>query len=189
MFDLPLHPIVVHFPIVLGTLLPFLAILLWFGIKKWQLPPKVWALVSAVALVYALSGTAAVYLGEEDEEKVEKIISEKVIEEHEEAAELIPWIAGSLFLVSLGGFTVRYQKHAQVALIVLSLVGVAPLINAGHTGGELVYEHGAAIAHLPADHQAAIKAGTFFELHKDGGHDDDHDHKKGDHDDDHEKDD
>ena len=55
MFDLPLHPIVVHFPIVLGALLPLLAILLWWAIKKWQWTPKVWALVSAVALVYAHS--------------------------------------------------------------------------------------------------------------------------------------
>lgn len=102
MFDLPLHPIVVHFPIVLGFLLPFLAILLWWAIKKLQWTPKVWALVSAVALVYCLFATTAVLLGEEDEEKVEKVVSEKIIEEHEEAGELIPWFAGTLFLVSLG---------------------------------------------------------------------------------------
>nr|NIQ02687.1 hypothetical protein [Nitrospinaceae bacterium]NIR56627.1 hypothetical protein [Nitrospinaceae bacterium]NIS87090.1 hypothetical protein [Nitrospinaceae bacterium]NIT83944.1 hypothetical protein [Nitrospinaceae bacterium]NIU46135.1 hypothetical protein [Nitrospinaceae bacterium] len=99
MFDLPLHPIVVHFPIVLGSLLPVLAILLVWGIKKWQLTPKVWVLVSFVALVYTLSATTAVLLGEEDEEKVEKVVAEKVIEEHEEAGELIPWLAGTLFLV------------------------------------------------------------------------------------------
>ena len=184
MFDLPLHPIVVHFPIVLGALLPVLAILLWWAIKKWQWTPKVWALVSAVALVYSLSATAAVLLGEEDEEKVEKVVSERVIEEHEEAGELIPWIAGTLFLVSLGGFTVKYSKRAYVATIVLTLVAVAPLINAGHTGGELVYKHGASFAHLPPDHKAAIKSGTILELHEKG------DHEKEEHDDDdHDKDD
>jgi uncharacterized membrane protein len=186
MFDLPLHPIVVHFPIVLGALLPLLAILLWWAIKKWQWTPKVWALVSAVALVYCLFAVTAVQLGEEDEEKVEKVVSEKVIEEHEEAGELIPWIAGTLFLVSLGGFTVRYSKQAKMAMIGLSLVAVVPLIHAGHTGGELVYEHGASIAHLPPDHKAAIQSGTILELHeKDdlekGEHEDD--------DDDHDKDD
>lgn len=177
MFDLPLHPIVVHFPIVLGTLLPFLAILLWWAIKKWQWTPKVWALVSAVALVYTLSAATAVQLGEEDEEKVEKIISEKVIEEHEEAGELIPWIAGTLFLISLGGLTVKIPKQARLAMIVLSLVAVAPLINAGHTGGELVYKHGASVAHLPPDHKAAIQSGTILELHQQGdnGHDDNDD--------------
>ena len=80
MFDFPLHPIAVHFPIVLGVLLPFLAILLWWAIKKLQWSPKVWALVSAVALVYSLTAVTAVQLGEEDEEKVEKVISEQVIE-------------------------------------------------------------------------------------------------------------
>ena len=66
MFDLPLHPIVVHFPIVLGSLLPVLAIFLWWAINKWQWTPKVWALVSAVALVYSLAAVTAVQLGEED---------------------------------------------------------------------------------------------------------------------------
>ena len=184
MFDLPLHPIVVHFPIVLGALLPFLGILLWWAIKKWQLPPKVWALVSVVALVYTLSATGAVLLGEEDEEKVEKVVSEHVIEEHEEAGELIPWVAGTLFLVSLGGLSVRYSKQAQMALIALSLIAVAPLINAGHTGGELVYEHGAAVAHLSPKHKAAIQSGTILQLHEKGGHEDEKDD-----DDDHDKDD
>ncbi len=187
MFDLPLHPIAVHFPIVLGSLLPALALVLWWAIKKWQWTPKVWALVSAVALVYSLSAMIAVQLGEEDEEKVEKVISEEVIEEHEEAGELIPWLAGTLFLVSLGGFTVKYSKQAKVAMIVLSLAGVAPLINAGHTGGELVYEHGAGFAHLPPDHKAAIRSGTILELHKEGDHehedDEDHDDEDEDHDD------
>jgi len=180
MFDLPLHPIVVHFPIVLGTLLPFLAILLWWAIKKWDWTPKVWSLVTAVALVYSLSAVTAVQLGEEDEEKVEKVISEEVIEEHEEAGELIPWLAGTLFMVSLGGFTVKYSKQAKVAMIVLSLVGIVPLVNAGHTGGELVYEHGAAMAHLSPEHKAAIKSGTLLQLHEKGDHehedDDDDDH-------------
>ncbi len=184
MFDLPLHPIVVHFPIVLGSLLPLLAIGLWWAIKKWQWTPKVWALVSAVALIYTLAAATAVQLGEEDEEKVEKVISEKVIEEHEEAGELIPWLAGTLFLVSLGGFTVKYAKRAHLAMIVLSLVALVPLINAGHTGGELVYEHGAAFAHLSPEHKAAIQSGTILQLHEKGDHDHDKDEK-----DDHDKDD
>ncbi len=184
MFDLPLHPIVVHFPIVLGALLPFLAILLWWAIGKWQLPPKVWALVSAVALIYTLSAVVAVQLGEADEEKVEKVVSERVIEEHEEAGELIPWIAGTLFLVSLGGFTVRYSKQAQMAMIGLSLVAMVPLINAGHTGGELVYEHGASVAHLPPDHKAAIQSGTILELHEKGGNEEREHENDDEHDDD-----
>ena len=40
MFNLPLHPVVVHFPIVLGSLLPFLALMLWWAIKKEFLQQK-----------------------------------------------------------------------------------------------------------------------------------------------------
>jgi hypothetical protein len=53
---------------------------------------------------------------------------------------------------------------------------VVPLINAGHTGGELVYEHGAAVAHLSPEHKAAIQSGTILELHEKGDHEDDDDH-------------
>ena len=45
-------------------------------------------LVTVMALAYGASAIVAVELGEEDEEKVEKVVSEKVIEEHEEAAEV-----------------------------------------------------------------------------------------------------
>lgn len=176
MIDLPLHPIVVHFPIALGILLPFLAVLLWWAIKAWHWPPQVWSLVSIAALAYCLFAVTAVQLGEEDEEKVEKVISEKVIEEHEEAGEWIPWIAGTLFLVSLAGTTARkYSKQAKIATIALSLVAVVPLINAGHTGGELVYEHGASIAHLSDDRKAAIQSGTALKTREK----DDHDHEEG----------
>jgi hypothetical protein len=108
-----------------------------------------------------------------------------VIEAHEEAGELIPWIAGTLLLVSMGGFTVRYSKQAKVAMIVLSLVAVVPLTHAGHTGGELVYEHGAAMAHLSPDHKAAIQSSTILELHEKGDHEEKENHE----DDDHDKDD
>jgi len=69
-------------------------------------------------------------------------------------------------------------------MIVLSVVAVAPLIHAGHTGGELVYEHGAAIAHLSPKHKAAIQSGTILELHEKGNHEKGDDDDKDDHDDD-----
>ena len=96
-----------------------------------------------------------------------------MIEDHEEAGELIPWLAGTLCLVSLGGFTVKYSKPAKIVMIVLSVVAVVPLIYAGHTGGELVYKHGAAFAHMPAEQKAAIKSGTILEPHEKDEHDDD----------------
>jgi len=183
MFDLPLHPVAVHFPIVLGILLPAVALLLWWSIKKEWASPKVWALVVVMTLAYGGSALVAMELGEEDEEKVEKVVSEEIIEEHEEVAEMIPWVAGVLLLVSLTGLLPKYGNKARLALIVLSLVAIVPLIQTGHTGGELVYRYGAATAHLPAENRALIQAGKLVgedgkegSSHEENEHEEDDDH-------------
>lgn len=156
MFDLPLHPVVVHFPIVLGIVLPFVALVLWWGIEKKGWPVKTWIGVAVLALVYTLSAAGAVVLGENDEERVEKVVPEKVIEQHEEAGEAVPWIAGGLLLVSVAGFRFKNSHHARLALVILSLAAIVPLANTGHTGGELVYRHGAATVHLAPEVRAAL---------------------------------
>jgi len=161
MFDLPLHPVVVHFPIVLGILLPLAALAFWWAMKKGHLPFNAWILIVVLALGYGVSSYIAVEMGEEDEEKVEEVVSEKVIEEHEEAGELILWVSGGLFLFSLVGLY-RKDLHAiRLGVGILALVAVVPLVDAGHTGGKLVYQYGAANAHLPAKQQAMLESGSF----------------------------
>ncbi|MFQ5450787.1 MAG: DUF2231 domain-containing protein [Nitrospinaceae bacterium] len=167
MFDLPLHPVVVHFPIVLGFLLPFTGLLLWWAIKKEHLPAKAWTLVIALAFVYSVSAVVTAQLGERDEEKVEKVVSEKLIEEHEEAAEWVPWTAGTLFLISLAGLLRKNPHQIRLAIALLSLAAVVPVANAGHTGGKLVYQYGAANAHLLPKYKALVQSGKFYLVHKD----------------------
>ncbi len=162
MFDLPLHPIAVHFPIVLGFILPFAALLIWWAIKKEYVQQKAWVLVTILALVYCASAVVASELGEDDEEKVEKVVAEKMIHEHEEAAELVPWIAGTLFLVSLAGLRKKNSDRIRLAVAVLGLAAMVPLANAGHTGGELVYKYGAANAHLTGETKALVESGKFY---------------------------
>jgi uncharacterized membrane protein len=161
MFNLPLHPLVVHFPIVLGTLLPIFGILVWWGIKQKVVPQKAWSLVVIFAFVYTVSSLVAVELGEKDEEIVEKIISERVIEEHEEAGELIPWIGGTLFIFSLIGYIRKKSDRLRLTLAILSLLAVYPLIETGHTGGKLVYKYGAVIAHLPLKQKESLPIENF----------------------------
>jgi len=162
MFDLPLHPIAAHFPIVLGVILPVAALLIWWAIKKEYVQQKAWGLVVFLALAYGVSSFVAVELGEKDEDKVEKGVSEKVIEEHEEAGELIPWIATGLFLFALAGFLPKNSHRIRLALAVLSLAAIIPLANTGHTGGKLVYQYGAANAHLSGEYKASLPSGKIY---------------------------
>lgn len=72
MFDLPLHPIVVHFPIIPAHCSPCWPSDCGGRSRKRHGRPGSWALISAVALVYSLSTVVAVQLGEADEEKVSR---------------------------------------------------------------------------------------------------------------------
>jgi uncharacterized membrane protein len=179
MFDLPLHPIAVHFPIVLGVILPVVALAVWWAIRKEYLQQKAWVLVVFLALAYGVSSFIAVELGEKDEDKVEKVVAEEVFEEHEEAGESIPWIASGLFLISLAGFLPKNSNRMRLALVVLSLAAIVPLANTGHTGGQLVYQYGAANAHLTGEYKALVESGKFYVANaeaEDHEGDDDDDH-------------
>ncbi|MZG31046.1 MAG: hypothetical protein F3741_09650 [Nitrospinae bacterium] len=92
----------------------------------------------------------AVETGEADEEKVEEIVSERVIEEHEEAGEVIPWVAGALFLVSVAGLVKKNSHAIRLSLVILNFIAIIPLVS---TGGELVYQYSAANSHLPEKKQ------------------------------------
>ncbi len=148
MIPQPLHPAVVHFPIVLVVLLPLVALTALLLIRRGEEARKMWVPVTVLALALAGSAWLAVETGEKEEDVVEEVVAESAIHEHEEAAELfLPLSAGVLLLVGAGllnGGPGRIARYVgTVAAIGLVVVGV----NVGHTGGELVYEHGAASAY------------------------------------------
>ncbi|MDH5588411.1 MAG: hypothetical protein OEZ65_10655 [Gemmatimonadota bacterium] len=144
----PLHPAVVHFPVVLAALLPVvagvaLAVLLKKGFSRGP-----WIVVVATSM--ALAGTAwmAIETGEEEEEVVEDVVSESVIHDHEEAAEAFLITAGITALIlatgllpGLPGTAGRYAGTAMTLAVLIMGVRV------GHSGGELVYVHGAGQAY------------------------------------------
>ncbi len=177
MFDLPFHPIIVHFSIVIGVAVPFAAFALRYAIHKNWVEARAWRLMVGITLLYTLFAIATVQLGEVDEEKVEKIVAEEVIEHHEEAGEAVPWVAAVLLAGAIIGCFISTHKF-QVGYGIVALLALIPLMNAGHTGGELVYKYGAANAHLSAKTWAELKSGVKpagEHADHDHGHDDDHD--------------
>jgi uncharacterized membrane protein len=144
----PLHPAIVHFPIALAVLLPALAFAALVAIRAGWVPARTW--VAVVVLQFALVGFAwfAMETGEDQEEKVEKVVAERHIEEHEEAAERLFYIAIAAALVSAAGLLQGSRgQAARAATLVAGLAVLAASVAVGHSGGELVYKHGAASAY------------------------------------------
>ena len=164
MFDLPFHPIVVHFPIALGVLVPVMGMFLIWAMSSKRANAKSWGIMVFITALYLASAVGAVKTGELDEHNAEELIGRSLVHDHEEAGEKVPWAAGILFVSCLVTYAISRNKlswtHKLVTL--LAIAGLYPLLYAGETGGKLVYEQGAARIHwnsssLPEKHEFVPK--------------------------------
>ncbi len=144
------HPKLVHVPMALAVLMPVLAgglLLAWW--RGW-LPGRTWIIAVVLQAVLVGSGLLAMRSGEAQEPRVEKVVAERAIEQHEEAAEVFMWASGAvLALMALGaGLASRRPGRPLAAAATLGTVAVLGLgYRTGQAGGSLVYEHGAAQAY------------------------------------------
>jgi uncharacterized membrane protein len=144
----PLHPAVVHLPIALALLAPLFAIGALVVIRRGARPLRTWPLVVAVLALLSLSAWASVETGEAADEQVEAVVADAPIETHEEAAEAFLGLSvGVLAIAALGLLGGRPGQVARLAGTVGALGLVIAGWRVGHTGGELVYEYGAASAY------------------------------------------
>ena len=153
----PLHPAIVHFPIVLTFLLPIVALAALWRIRRGVAARPAWGI--AVASAAALTGSAwlAVETGEADEERVERTVTEAPLERHEEAAERFLALSGGVLLLAGAGLLRgRLGAAARLATSGAALGLLVAVALVGHSGGQLVYRSGAAGAYT----QIGSEAGT-----------------------------
>lgn len=145
---IPLHPLVVHFPIVFSVLLPIAALVALWTIRKGTLARKAWSIPVALAAALTLSAFVAIQTGKREADRVERVVSERPIDAHEEAAERFLVLSGALLLVAGAGLLPRtVGDAARLATTVGALGLLAAGVQVGHSGGELVYRYGAASAY------------------------------------------
>jgi len=77
------------------------------------------------------------------------VVRESYIEEHEENAERFLKVAVAALIVSAGGlFAGRAGAVGRGATVAAAGLALAAAVAVGHTGGELVYRHGAADSYV-----------------------------------------
>lgn len=169
----PLHPAVVHFPIVLilaGTVCAVAAVF----VRRWHLP----LLTALVLAAGALGSVAAVVTGEQDEDMVGKLSAsaDHVLEEHEEWGKQARNVALVSALLAVGAAATCRMRVAGRTLSALAaaaaLTAAYSVAQAGHYGGQLVYHHGVGIKTAAATGGEASAPAIQGDTHK-APHDDD----------------
>jgi uncharacterized membrane protein len=150
MNSIPLHPLVVHVPIALAVLMPLIAAGLLLAWWRDALPRRAWWVAVALQGILLVSSVAALKTGEAEEERVEEVVPEAALEEHEEAA--LPFVIGSgvVLLLFLAAGLFPNETNAKRLALAATFGTLAVLYlgyRVGEAGGELVYEHDAASAY------------------------------------------
>jgi len=136
----PLHPAIVHFPIVLMTFLPLAALGALWAIRRGAASLRAWAVPAALAGALTLSAWAALQTGQAQEDRAEGIVGEQRLESHEEAGERFLILSGIVFALSIAGLvrgTTGTTARAVTAVAALGLLVAG--YQVGHSGGTLVY--------------------------------------------------
>ena len=138
-------------------LVPAIAILGIPLIQKGFLPARTWALIVFLQALLVGSGWLALETGEDQEDRVERVVAERHIETHEEDAERFLAFAALGLLTLAAGLLPGKRGAAGRVVGTLAALGVlAAGVSVGHSGGELVYEHGAANAYVDAPATRAV---------------------------------
>jgi hypothetical protein len=144
---------VVHLPIALAVLMPPLALGIHVAQRRGWLPPRTWALVVLAQALLVASGILALRTGEADEERVDAIVSESILHQHESAAEVFVLAAGFVLMLTITSLLLQRSRWAApiaIATLAGTVVVLALGYRVGKAGGELVYTHGAASAFATA---------------------------------------
>lgn len=176
MNSLPLHPAVVHLPLGLAMLMPLIAAgfawALWTGLIQ----TRAWLAVVALQALLVGVGFVAMNTGGSDEERVEAVVRESAIEQHEERAEQFMWAAGATLGLAVLVVVLRTPAApglaAAVTVATLAVAGMG--LRVGHAGGELVYVHGAASAYTSSARVGDATAAPLPGGRQGADRDDDH---------------
>ncbi len=146
------HPAIVHVPLGLAVVMPFLAAGLTLAVWRGRLPRSALGVVAALQLVVVGGGLVALRLGHADARRAEQLAGEAAVDAHEEAAETFFWVTVGVLAAAAGALAVPARHAPKLGALVTAgaLAALALGMNAGAKGGELVFQHRAGVRTGPA---------------------------------------
>lgn len=144
-----LHPLSVHFPIVL-LILASIAVFIQFLVKNkssWQHLIDI-SLFSGTALIWL-----AIYTGDLADGIVSRTLCDPtVLKDHENFGFYTAYVFSAASLVLILTKTIaKGRKGLRILLLVLALSGVGLITYVGHLGASLVYDQAAGVSVPPED--------------------------------------
>jgi uncharacterized membrane protein len=146
-----LHPLIIHFPIVLLLLSPL------FILISAVLPPPKSRPYMATALIILVLGTVSLYIAASTGESAAELAERggamnAVLQAHESLASETKIVFSGLCAIAIGTLVVSRLLRRQetrlsstllpLAFLALYSVGILFLVNTAHAGGRLVHEFG-----------------------------------------------
>jgi uncharacterized membrane protein len=139
----PLHPALVHFPIVL-LLIGAVGALVSVFTDKWN--ARKWTALLLIA--GAFGAFVATWSGNQAKETIGELAqtAENLLDRHEELAETTRNVAIATGVIGLVSAFVKskgaFRRVATLATAVMSLICVYYIVETAHLGGKMVYQHG-----------------------------------------------
>ena len=150
-----LHPMIVHWPIVVSAL----AVMFWIVARagRWWPPLRVFR-GPATILILLAAGSAwlAVLTGSWADSVVGRdLYDPRPLKDHENNAKLVSWLLVAAAVLELGRYLPRVPRRLRVgsaAFVLMLLLSIAGLMAwTAHLGASLVYQQGAGVVMPEAD--------------------------------------
>lgn len=171
MLNLPLHDLLIHFPLVLGVIIPIIALQLIIGIEFGWLNANSWLIMPLLALVYAILGTVAGGFSDPELEILRQHIDGDALTRHAKLSELVPLTAAIVCILAPLPVVLTEKRKVRLIFLLVSGLGVWPVVTVAMSHANLIYRHGVGCLPphitLPADQQPVDTAPKTSENPKD----------------------
>ena len=151
---MPLHPLIVHIPLVLAGLVPIVAGFLAYQTQRGRGSRLQWMVALALQVAIVIGALIAIDTGGDEAGVVRSVVPRDAIHEHADAAHWFEYATfATLALIAAATF-LRDKRSAIVGWVATAVAAVTVVIGirVGHLGGKVVFEYDAPAAYKTPAH-------------------------------------